>query len=82
MQPARSGDSASPEAEQLLYTPDEAASLVAVTAHWLISRARKGEIPHHRLGKLYRFGREDLEAIKQMHAQPVGKKGRRSRRGE
>lgn len=80
MQPERSSDTPPAETEQLLYTPKEAAGMVSLTAHWLITRARKGEIPHHRVGKLYRFGREDLEAIKKMHAQPVGKKSDRRKR--
>lgn len=61
--------------EQILYTADEASLLVQLTPYWLKFRARQGLIPHRRVGRLLRFAREDLEAIKDMSAQPV--KGRR-----
>lgn len=78
MQPPRSNEAAAPEVEPLLYTPDEASPIVNLKPHWLIANARKGLIPHRRIGRYYRFAREDLEEIKRMFAQPV--KGR-SRRG-
>lgn len=57
--------------EQILYTAEEAAPLVQLTPYWLKFRARHGLIPHRRVGRLLRFAREDLEAIKDMSAQPV-----------
>ncbi|KAB8186959.1 helix-turn-helix domain-containing protein [Nonomuraea phyllanthi] len=57
--------------EQILYTAEEAAALVQLTPYWLKYRARQGLIPHRRVGRLFRFAREDLEAIKDMSAQPV-----------
>ncbi|MFI7114032.1 helix-turn-helix domain-containing protein [Nonomuraea sp. NPDC050227] len=57
--------------EQILYTAEEAAALVQLTPYWLKFRARQGLIPHRRVGRLLRFAREDLEAIKDMSAQPV-----------
>ncbi|MFI7125904.1 helix-turn-helix domain-containing protein [Nonomuraea sp. NPDC050153] len=63
--------------EQILYKAEEAAKIVQLTAYWLRSRAGKGLIPHRRVGRLLRFAREDLEAIKDMSAQPA-KAGRES----
>lgn len=57
--------------DQILYTAEEAAPLVKLTPYWLKYRARLGVIPHRRVGRLLRFAREDLEAIKDMSAQPV-----------
>ncbi|GAA3027744.1 helix-turn-helix domain-containing protein [Streptosporangium longisporum] len=64
-----------PDGDQLLYTPQEAAKIVRMSKHWLVTQANKEEIPHHRLGRYYRFSREDLIAIKDMYAKPA----RRSR---
>jgi excisionase family DNA binding protein len=57
---------------RLLYTPDEAAEITSLSRAWLIAHARKGKIPHRRLGwRTYRFAPEDLEAIKDMAARSV-----------
>lgn len=66
-------DAPAPEqaVDQILYTPDEASEIVKLTPYWLKYRARLGEIPHRRVGRLIRFAFEDLEAIKEMSAQPV-----------
>jgi excisionase family DNA binding protein len=63
-----------PVVDRLMYLPEEASEIVGLTVHWLIKAAREKRIPHRRVGTLYRFTREDLEAITAMHAQPVGKK--------
>ena len=57
--------------EQILYKAEEAAEIVQLTAYWLKTRAGKGLIPHRRVGRLLRFAREDLEAIKDMSARPA-----------
>lgn len=77
MEDTRDDARASEQAQEILYTAEEAAPLVKLTPYWLKFRARKGLIPHRRVGKLLRFAREDLEAIKDMSAQPV-KSGRES----
>lgn len=60
-----------PEVNQLLYTPKEASKIVSMSGHWLVKNAREGRIPHHRVGRLYRFSHENLTAIKDMTAQPA-----------
>lgn len=69
--------SAAPTGDRLMYMPEEAAEIVGLTTHWLIKAAREKRIPHRRIGSLYRFSREDLEAITTMFAQPVAKKAAR-----
>ncbi|MBX6169379.1 MAG: helix-turn-helix domain-containing protein [Thermobispora bispora] len=68
------------EVEQLLYTPREAAGIVRMSAYWLTSKARAKQIPHHRIGRLYRFSMEDLKAIQAMYAQPIQRQ--QTRKGE
>lgn len=60
-----------PAVDQILYTPEEASEIVKLTPYWLKYKARLGLIPHRRVGRLFRFAIEDLEAIKEMSAQPV-----------
>ncbi|MCC5574572.1 helix-turn-helix domain-containing protein [Microtetraspora sp. AC03309] len=64
------------EVKQLLFTADEAAPIVSLTAYWLTTNARAGKIPHRRIGKLYRWAREDLEAIKAMSATPAKRRSK------
>jgi excisionase family DNA binding protein len=64
--------------EQLLFTPEEAADILRVTAYRLKTSARRREIPHRRIGVQYRFSREDLEAITNIYARPVAKRRVRS----
>lgn len=71
MQAPRSNSAVAPEVDQLLYTPGEAAQIVSLTSYWLVKNAREGRIPHHRIGKLYRFSRENLTEIKDRTAQPA-----------
>lgn len=40
-----------------------ASEILAVPASWLLSRARTGRIPHHRLGHYVRFSTEDLQQL-------------------
>jgi excisionase family DNA binding protein len=66
----------SAEVEQL-YTPKEAAKIIKLSHFWLVKHAKTGLIPHHKIGRFYRFSRQDLDDIvKKMSAQP----GRRPRR--
>ncbi|MEV0830951.1 MULTISPECIES: helix-turn-helix domain-containing protein [Streptosporangiaceae] len=60
-----------PEVETLLYTPEQAAEIVNLSRFWLVKEAREGRISHHRVGKLYRFSRENLDEIKTVTAQPA-----------
>lgn len=43
-----------------LLTADEAAMLANVPKAWLLEAARKGEVPHYRLGKYVRFRLSEL----------------------
>jgi excisionase family DNA binding protein len=70
----------SPDAtEQLLFTPEEAADILRVSAYRLKVSARRREIPHRRIGVQYRFSREDLEEIKDLYARPVTKRRTKQR---
>lgn len=71
MQEPRSTNNVAPEVDQMLYTPEEASDIIRLTPHWLVKSAREGRIPHHRIGKLYRFSRENLDEIKRTTAQPA-----------
>jgi excisionase family DNA binding protein len=71
MENAPSGQASEPAVDQLLYTPEEAAEIVRLTPYWLKFKARKGLIPHRRVGRAFRFADEDLEAIKEMSARPA-----------
>jgi excisionase family DNA binding protein len=48
---------------QLLYTPSQAAVILAVKESWLRKQAGKRRIPSTYLGKHLRFSHADLEAI-------------------
>jgi excisionase family DNA binding protein len=52
-----------PGARQLLYTPEQAATLLAVRASWLRRAAGEGTIACTYLGKHLRFSDDDLQAI-------------------
>lgn len=49
--------------QQLLYTPAEAAEILAVKESWLRRQAGLRRIPSTRLGKHLRFSQANLEAI-------------------
>jgi excisionase family DNA binding protein len=55
-----------------LYTPGEAADLLAVRESWLRRRATARAVPCTFLGKHLRFSRADLIAIARAGATPVG----------
>jgi len=59
------------ESDPLLYTPEQAAKIVNLSRFWLVKLAREGQISHHRIGKLYRFSRENLDEFKDASAQPA-----------
>ena len=70
------------DAEQLLYTPAEAAGLLRVRESWLRRRVAARLVPCTFLGRHLRFSAADLAAIVAQHAQPVGvRRGHRRRRG-
>jgi Helix-turn-helix domain len=72
------------DAEQLLYTPAEAAGLLRIRESWLRRRAAARLVPCTFLGRHLRFSAADLAAIIAAHAEPVGagrRRRRRSRRG-
>ena len=67
---ARAADAAS---ELLpLYTPGEAADVLAVRESWLRRRATARAVPCTFLGKHLRFSRADLIAIARAGATPIG----------
>jgi excisionase family DNA binding protein len=45
-----------------LLTPDEAAQTLNVTRRWIIEAAARGELPGLKLGRVWRFHPEDLDA--------------------
>ena len=47
----------------LTYTAQEAADLLGSSYDWLTREARKGRLPHHRFGRVYRFTQDDVDAI-------------------
>ncbi|WP_189159781.1 helix-turn-helix domain-containing protein [Lentzea pudingi] len=49
--------------QQLLYTPAEAAEILAVKESWLRRQAGLRRVPSTRLGKHLRFSHANLEAI-------------------
>jgi hypothetical protein len=69
-----------PDAEQLLYTPAEAAGLLRVRESWLRRRAAARLVPCTFLGRHLRFSAADLAAIIAAHAEPVAAGRRRHRR--
>ncbi|WP_326643067.1 helix-turn-helix domain-containing protein [Streptosporangium sp. NBC_01755] len=59
--------------KELLYTPKEAAELVLFSHFWLLDKARKREIDHHKIGRRYFFSRANLDAINASTVQRVRK---------
>jgi excisionase family DNA binding protein len=55
-----------------LYTPGEAADVLAVRESWLRRRATARAVPCTFLGKHLRFSRADLIAIARAGATPIG----------
>lgn len=52
-----------------LLTPQEVAQLLHVSPSWVAERARRGLVPHCRLGRYVRFTAEDVERIIAAHRQ-------------
>lgn len=48
---------------QALLTAEQVGDLLQLSPRTLKEQASAGQIPHHRLGKHYRFSRRDLDAI-------------------
>ena len=55
-----------------LYTPAEAARLLAVPESWLRRQVTARLVPHTRLGKHLRFSHADLVVIATTAARPAG----------
>ena len=70
---------AAPSAQPLrllpLYTPAEAARLLAVPESWLRRQVTARLVPHTRLGKHLRFSHADLVVIAAAAARPAGVRG-------
>ncbi len=60
-----------PDRRQFLYTPTDAAELLAVPESWLRRKAGRRLIPCTFIGKHLRFSTADLAAITTAGAQPV-----------
>lgn len=56
--------------EQVLYTADQAATLLQVRPSWLRRKAAARALPCRYLGKHLRFTRADINAIAEASAQP------------
>jgi excisionase family DNA binding protein len=72
----RSGDksaagASAAEDDFVLYTPAQAAALLAVKESWLRRKAGQRAIPCTFVGKHLRFSTHDLRAITALGAQPV-----------
>ncbi|MFC9847902.1 helix-turn-helix domain-containing protein [Streptomyces sp. NPDC060223] len=50
-----------------LYRPDEIAEALGCSAWWVKDRARRGLIPHTRVGRAYRFTAAHLAEIVRLH---------------
>jgi excisionase family DNA binding protein len=65
------GAAQGPDCRQLLYTPADAAELLAVPESWLRRKAGRRLIPCTFVGKHLRFSTADLAAITATGAQPA-----------
>jgi excisionase family DNA binding protein len=64
-------DAPAAEDDIVLYTPAQAAALLAVKESWLRRKAGQRAIPCTFVGKHLRFATHDLRAITALGAQPV-----------
>jgi excisionase family DNA binding protein len=64
---------------RLLYTPAEAATLLAVRESWLRRKAGRQEIPRTFVGKHLRFSNADLRSIAESGARAPRTRGGRMR---
>jgi len=72
------GPAEEPDRRPLLYTPADAAELLAVPESWLRRKAGRRLIPCTFIGKHLRFSTADLAAITTAGSQPVLQLRRRS----
>lgn len=62
-------------------TADEAAAETGLPVDWLYRQARRGKIPHHRLGRKVRFTESDLvQLVQDTQVVPTGSELRPIRR--
>ncbi|MFH8706567.1 helix-turn-helix domain-containing protein [Streptomyces rubrogriseus] len=61
--PSTEGEASLPR----LYRPEEIAEALGCSAWWVKDRARRGLIPHARVGRAYRFTAEHLAEIIRLH---------------
>ena len=59
----------SPVSSEELLTTEQLAELFRMSPRTLRDLAASGHIPHHRIGKHYRFGRDDIAEILQLTRQ-------------
>jgi excisionase family DNA binding protein len=59
----------SPVSSEELLTAEQLAELFRMSPRTLRDLAASGHIPHHRIGKHYRFGRDDIAEILQLTRQ-------------
>ncbi|OLF13643.1 hypothetical protein BLA60_00025 [Actinophytocola xinjiangensis] len=69
----------SPVSSEELLTAEQLAELFRMSPRTLRDLAASNRIPHHRIGKHYRFGRDDIAEILEMTRQVS--RARRSRPG-
>ena len=46
-----------------LYTVEEVAEITGMSKHWLWRQCRNKAVPHHSMGRRYRFSEADLRAL-------------------
>ena len=46
-----------------MFTVAEVAELTQMSEYWLRQQCREARIPHHRLGRIYRFSESDLAQL-------------------
>jgi hypothetical protein len=82
---AESGGMPAGGPRRLLYTPEEAAAMLAVPVGWLKRRAGRGEVPSTPMGRFITFSPADLAAIVSPPSEPEwlgpSRRSRRSRPG-
>jgi excisionase family DNA binding protein len=61
----------SPVSSEELLTAEQLADLFRLSPRTLRDLAASGLVPHHRIGKHYRFSRDDIEEILQMTKQAL-----------
>lgn len=49
------------------YTLDDLVGMFGHSRDWWLRRCQRGEIPHQKYGRAYRFDDDDIAAIKDQH---------------